>query len=171
MHDDDFNRLGAHKFVSHIAELFDHEERWALVHSWDGCGHAPIIGNLFNAWDDEDCFKTRRLACAALAAQKWFGEIGPPWARAIPLPVNIADCQKLEQDENLRLNLIGYYGFSLMMVRYDYLLHPPFADYVSGLMADKDTPDCLRADPDSKLFQELFQEFPPRPLEGLYVTC
>jgi len=160
---DDLKRLGAHKFMPHVAELFDQEERQVLLRGKDTLGHAPIIGLLFGVWDEEYISKLRRWACVACAAKKWFCEaaIIPPWARAIPLPVSIADCQKLEQDENPRPNLVGLFGSSLMMLHYDYLLHPPPVDYISGLMADPNTPDHLRTDP------ELLREFPPRPLEGL----
>jgi hypothetical protein len=126
----------------------------------DTIGHAPIIGDVFDVMNEEDCFKTRRLTCVALAAQKWFRATAPSRARAIPLPLNIADCQKLERDENLWPQLVGNYGFSLRMVEYDFQLHPSIADCCSGLMARKDTPDWLRDE---------LQEFPARPLEGLEV--
>ena len=164
--DDDLKRLGARKFEKRVAELFDREEmqvvlsnagrtRWTLP-----CGHAPIIGELFDVMDDEYISKLRRRACVALAAQEWFRETAPPWARAIPLPLSIAGCQKLEQDENLRPNLVGHYGSSLMMLDYDYKLHPSLADCCSGLRAHKDTPNYIHAE---------LQECPPRPLEGLEV--
>jgi len=144
--DDDFKRLGAHKFVSRVAELFDREEM-RVVLSYSGVryplpyGDAPIIGERFDVMNDEYISKLRRRTCVALAAQEWFHKTAPPWARAIGLPVNNRDCQKLEQDENLFLN-------------------PSLADCCSGLRAHRDTPDFLHAE---------LQEFRPRPLEGLKV--
>jgi hypothetical protein len=162
--DDDLKRLGASKFVSRVTELFDREEMRVVLSNRNPLplGHAPIIGDLFDVWDEEHISKLRRRTCLALAAQEWFGETGPPWARAISLPVNIPDCQKLEQDENLWPNLVGYYGRSLMYVGYDFQLHPSIVDCCSGLVAHKGTPDYLRA--------ELGQEFLARPLEGLEVS-
>jgi hypothetical protein len=163
--DDDFKRLGAHKFVSRVAELFDREEM-RVVLSYSGVryplpyGDAPIIGERFDVMNDEYISKLRRRTCVALAAQEWFHKTAPPWARAIGLPVNNRDCQKLEQDENLFLNLVGYYGRSLMEAGLDFLLHPSLADCCSGLRAHRDTPDFLHAE---------LQEFRPRPLEGLKV--
>ena len=161
--DDDLKRLSAHKFMPHVAELFDREEmRVVLSNRYPlPLGHAPIIGDLFNVWDEEHISKLRRRTCVALAAQEWFHKTAPPLARAISLPVNIRDCQKLEQDENLFPNLVGYYGRSLMGAGYDRLLHPSLADCCSGLRAHKDTPDYLRAE---------LQEFSPRLLEGLEVS-
>jgi len=160
--DDDLKRLSAHKFMPHVAELFDREEmRVVLSNRYPlPLGHAPIIGDLFNVWDEEHISKLRRRTCVALAAQEWFHKTAPPLARAISLPVNIRDCQKLEQDENLFPNLVGYYGRSLMGAGYDRLLHPSLADCCSGLRAHRDTPDFLHAE---------LQEFRPRPLEGLKV--
>src|SRR5262249_41373833 len=127
----------------------------------DTLGCAPITGDFFNVMDDEDCFKTRRLVCVALAAQKGFRETAPPLARAVPLPLNAADRQKLQWDENFWPRLVCNYGSSLMMVDYDYLLHPSLADCCCGLMARKDTPNDIRAE---------LREFPARPLEGLEVS-
>jgi len=163
--DDDLIRLGAHKFMSAVAEQFDREEM-RVVLEFSGktdllpYGHAPIIGEPFDVMDDEYIFKLRRFACVALAGQEWFSKTAPALARAIRLPVNISDCLKLKQDENLFPKLVGNYGSSLIMAGRDFQLHPSIADCCSGLMAHKDTPDSLRAE---------LQEFRPRPLEGLEV--
>ena len=163
--DDDLIRLGAHKFMSTVAEQFDREEM-RVVLEFSGktdplpYGHAPIIGEPFDVMDDEYIFRLRRFACVALAGQEWFSKTAPALARAIRLPVNISDCLKLKQDENLFPKLVGNYGSSLIMAGRDFQLHPSIADCCSGLMAHKDTPDYLRAE---------LQEFRPRPLEGLEV--
>jgi hypothetical protein len=60
-----------------------------------------------------------------------------------------------------RLHLVSRYALSLLMLDWDYKLHPLFDDFCRGLMAYKHTPDYLRDDPD------LQREFPPQPLAGL----
>src|SRR5262245_59652814 len=60
------------------------------------------------------CWK--RLVCKALAARKSFRETGPPWA--LELPLSMAECERLENDASHRLNLVGFYGTSLMMADY-----------------------------------------------------
>ena len=124
--DDDLIRLGAHEFMSAVAEQFDREEMRVVLSKRHPLplGHAPIIGDLFGVWDEEHIAKLRRLAGVALAFEKWFRETAPPWARTISLPLNIADCQKLAQDENLFPKLVGNYGFSVIMAGRDFLRHP-----------------------------------------------
>ena len=160
--DGDLKRLGASKFMSRVAELFDQEEmRVVLSNRYPlPLGHAPIIGDLFYVWDEEHISTLRRRTCVALAGQEWFHKTAPHWARAISLPLNIADCLKLEQDENFFPQLVGNYGSSLITAGRDFQLHPSLANCCSGLRAHKDTPDYLHVE---------LQEFLPRPLEGLEV--
>src|SRR5262245_18673805 len=152
--DDDLIRLR-----QHIGNLFE-ERELAAIYRGEKYVRTPFTDVKYYVWDEEHIAKLKRVECNAVAANKWFRETAPPWARAIGLPLSIADRQKLTQDENLRPNLVGHYGFSLMMVKYDYQLHPSIADCCSGVLAHKGCPDYLHA----KL-----QEFRPRPLEGLEV--
>ena len=57
---------------------------------------------------------------------------------------------------------MGLYADSLAAeYRWDYELHPPFAVFVSGLLAYEHAPDEIRND------RSLLQEFPPRRARGL----
>src|SRR5262245_1479443 len=67
----------------------------------------------------------------------------------------------MQRAESNRVELLGHYASSLMMLGWDYQTHPPFHVYVGGVMAYEHTPGYLRNDAD------LRHEFPPRPLEGL----
>jgi len=58
--------------------------------------------------------------------------------------------------------LLAGYSFSLENLDYNFLVHPSFVDYASGVMADDGTPERVRSDP------ELLAEFPPQPLPGLH---
>ena len=120
---------------------------------------APIIDRLYSTWDDDYIAKLKRLTRAVLAARKSFRQHGPAWAPLLPL--NFADIDKLKRDESSRVNMVGLYGSSLMMLEYDHLTHPPIVDYVCGLIAYAHTPDSFRNDP------ELVAQFPPKPLAGI----
>jgi hypothetical protein len=88
-----------------------------------------------------------------------FREHAPAWAP--PLPLNFADIERARRDESGRVNLVGHYAGSLLLLKYDYQTHPLFKDYACGLMAYPHAPDYLREDP------ELLSEFPPKLLVGI----
>jgi hypothetical protein len=150
---DDLVKLGACEFEHYVDVLFQGSRK-------RGDGYCPIIKRLYPELDNDYLVKLKRLTCAALAARKWFRQHGQP---GIILPLNFADIERAQRDEESRVNLVGLYGSSLMMLEYDYLTHPPFHDYACGVMAYKHAPHYayLRDDP------ELQQEFPPKPLAGL----
>jgi hypothetical protein len=108
-------------------------------------------------WDANFAAQMKDFVCKALAARAWFRTHGPPWAP--PLPLSTAEREALECGG--RLHLVSRYALSLLMLDWDYKLHPSFDDFCRGLMAYKHTPDYLRDDP------ELQREFPPKPLAGL----
>jgi hypothetical protein len=123
----------------------------------DTLAEIPIVGGLYIVSQDH-CILLP-VVCAALCAKAQFSRDAPAWAPCLPL--RREDCEKLENDDSNRLNLVGYYGCSLRETSWDYQTHPPFAGFASGLMAYKHTPDHLRNDP------ELQREFPPTRLKGL----
>jgi hypothetical protein len=150
---DDLMELCACEFEHYVDALFQASRK-------RGDEYCPIIKRLYPELDNDYLVKLKRLTCAALAARKWFRQHGLP---GILLPLNFADIDKLRRDESSRVNMVGLYGSSLMMLEYDYLTHPPFHDYACGVMAYKHAPHYayLREDP------ELQQEFPPKPLAGI----
>jgi hypothetical protein len=149
--------LCEHEFADLVDELFqkNRENGYEFL-------RAPIIDRLYSTWDDEYIHKLKQLIRAALAVRKAFRQRGPPWAPLLPLSLDA--CMQMGRDESSRVNLVGLYAGSLLMLEYDYKTHPPFADYARGVMAYKHAPNhynYLREDP------ELQQEFPPKPLAGI----
>jgi hypothetical protein len=90
--------------------------------------------------------------------QVWFSKHGPAALQPLPLA---KDYGAMMRGSGPRY-LLGCYGFSLEFMGYDYLTHPQFFEYARGVMAYPHTPKRVREDP------ELIEEFPPRPLPGLY---
>jgi hypothetical protein len=119
----------------------------------------PITHRLYDVNNPAQIHKFKQDIRAALAARVWFRQHGPLWAP--PLPLNYADCEKLEHDADPRIELVGHYAFSLRALVWDYKTHPLFVDFCRGLMAYARTPSYLKEDP------ELLAEFPPRPLAGI----
>ena len=115
----------------------------------------PVIGGLF--LPDSDYAPLLLPVCRALCAREQFHQDAPGWPI---LPLRWQDCKDLEDDDNPRISLVGYFGESLFGECWD-PKHPPFADFTSGLLAYEHTPDRIRND------RALQCEFPPRPLEGL----
>ena len=149
--EDDLVKLCACEFEHYVDALFQaSRER--------GDSYCPIIKRLYPELDNDYLIKLKHMTCAALAARKWFRQHGLP---GIILPLNFADIERAQRDESSRVNLVGLYASSLMMLEYDYLTHPQFHDYACGLMACEHTQDYLRNNP------ELLAEFTPRKLEGL----
>jgi hypothetical protein len=151
--EDDLVKLCACEFEHYVDALFQaSRER--------GDSYCPIIKRLYPELDNDYLIKLKHMTCAALAARKWFRQHGLP---GIILPLNFADIERAQRDESSRVNLVGLYASSLMMLEYDYLTHPQFHDYACGVMAYEHAPHYayLRDDP------ELQQEFSPKPLAGI----
>jgi len=162
MNDNDYIRLGAHKFEQDVDKLFEAEKSRVLA-----CGEEfadlPVIGGRYCVlYGEKTIAMFKRNVCLALAAKNWFKAHKPSWAPDLPL--NDAEHKKLTDDENPRLILVSDYAASLGHLQYDYLIHPSFHDYACGRMAHPHAPNYLRNDP------ELLQEFRPRPLAGLHVN-
>jgi hypothetical protein len=120
-------------------------------------GEVPVIGG----WFLPDLGHAHLLpyVCAALCAREQFRRTAPPWAPLLPL--RDEDCDELVNDDDRRLNLVGYYCSSMRHAEWDYQQHPPFAVFASGLLAYPSTPGPIRND------RELQREFPPLRLKGL----
>jgi hypothetical protein len=153
-----FARLGAHKFERHVDAEFEAARSRALARgetsfrlsyfSWQICVDSGLIAI------------HKREACLRHAARKHFGAHKPSsWCP--DLPVTVAEREKLENDEDVRFQLVNCFEMSLRCLGYDYLTHPPFHPYVCGILARPDAPDHLRTNP------QLLQEFSPQLLEGL----
>ena len=101
-------------------------------------------------------------ALRALLAREWFALNGP--ADAQPLPLWCDECQ--------RFGLLAYitrlYSRSLADRKFDVREHPPFADYVSGVLWEAEHLQgggVLPIYPDE--LPKLKKRFPPRELEGM----
>jgi hypothetical protein len=116
---------------------------------------APFIELHYAMFDDELIAELKILTCYALAAWARFHESKPSWAPDLPLSLNAGGKLKCKRD--LRVRLVGYYGISQLIAKYDES-HPAFEPFCRGLMADTRTPKKLREDP------ELRQMFPPKQL-------
>jgi hypothetical protein len=108
----------------------------------------------------------KRLARGALLAREWFASNGP--ADAQPLPLG-DDCE-LHKAGNVLEYVVILYARSLACRMYNMEEHPPFADYVSGILWEAALPHegfgHLPNWPVHELL-ELKKRFPPRKLPGM----
>jgi hypothetical protein len=160
MNDNDYARLGAHKFEQEVDKLFEAEKSRVLA-CREEYGRVPYLDYPYCVLDGEEIIAMfKRNVCLALAAKKWFEQHKPSWAPSLPL--SPAEWEKVANDDDLRFELVCDYAASLAGLQHDYLAHPSFHDYCCALLTHEHTPDYLRTDP------QLQQEFPPRKLAGLY---
>lgn len=119
--------------------------------------YAPVTRHVFVVGQDHS--KLRLLVCRALAADAKYRRDAPAgWP---PLPICREDIKAaIKADDNPWLNVVGHFGSSLRSDdwRAD---HPGLAEFASGLMSYRHTPDQIRNDP------ELRRLFPPVGLKGL----
>jgi len=155
-----FFQLCADEFAKHVDELFDREIEQALARE-PPLGHAPIIGTLFDAVDEDAIAKLKRLACAARAACIWHRKSAPPWARDLPVSDTDPLFDRQRNELTPRQQILRYFAYSLRWNDWEYEEHPVFPTYARGVMSYDFAPDELRNDPD------LIKEFPPRPLAGI----
>jgi hypothetical protein len=99
----------------------------------------------------------QRVVCALAAAWQFYQEYGPDYG--VLLPLHQKDCELLQNADDVRLNLVGYYGLSQLYACWDEQ-HPNFRIFNCGLMANDQTPAEIRND------VGLQREFPPHPLVG-----
>jgi hypothetical protein len=152
---DRFLELCAREFAAHVQRMFDNAPRIPGT----GMAEIPIVGGLLLlGMPVPDCLYER--VCMAMAAREQFHQDKPAWAPELPLHGNAIAAMK--DDDRPQMQTVGLYADSLAAeYRWDYELHPPFAVFVSGLMAYPSTPDEIRSD------HALQLEFPPCPLDGL----
>jgi len=159
MHDDvSFARLGAHKFEKHVNEQFEAARSRARARG-ETTFRVPYFS--YSIYVDSGLIAIhKREVCLRHAAHKHFGGHKPSsW---IPdLPRTVAEYERLENDDDVRFQLVNCFETSLSCLGYDYLTHPLFHPYVCGVLARPDAPDHFLTNP------QLLQEFPPRLLEGL----
>jgi hypothetical protein len=109
----------------------------------------------------------KEAARRALRAREWFKFNGP--ADAQPFPISHDEREALKGTELLR-HIVKWYARSLDSLNYDFNQHPPFADYVSGVLWEAELPVGgfvhLPNYPSEQLV-ELKKRFPPRMLKGM----
>ena len=107
----------------------------------------------------------KKAAYRALLAREWFAFTAP--RDATPLPINERDREDWKRTGRLLDYIIALYARSLSD-RYDVKEHPPFADYVSGVLWEAEHVQgggSLPIYPDE--LPKLKKRFPPRELEGM----
>ena len=124
----------------------------------------PVIGGHYvSGVDPTQAMK--ETSRRALFAREWFAQNGPPGLP--PLPLSHNEREDLKCGRGLLLYLLALYARSLDGRNFDFNEHPPFADYVSGVLWEVERgrigvlPHCP-----SEL-AEIRKRFPPRPLKGL----
>ena len=115
----------------------------------------PVVGGRF--FPSLDYAYLLPQVCRALIARERFRQDNPTMP---DMPLREEACEELENAGSPQLSAVGMFGSSMRGAYWDEG-HPPFAAYVSGLMAYKHTPDRIRMD------RSLQQEYPPRKLKGL----
>ena len=120
-----------------------------------GIAEAPIIGNLY--FEQLGHAHLLPAIFRAVRAKERFRQAAPGWPE---LPLRQEDCERLENNDDPQLAVLGLFGSSLRSEHWN-VRHPGFRAFVSGLMAYEHTPREIRNDPD------LQQQFPPRRLKGL----
>ena len=94
---------------------------------------------------------------AALAAQKWLADNGPPDLKPLPLGYNEREALKHGGIDHV----LAWFARSLDCRHYDLAAHPSFDEYARGVMASEFCPYFIKDD------ETLQKRFPPRPLEWL----
>lgn len=115
----------------------------------------PFIGDHPDYWAGQESPETRQTVVRALSAAFRFYQ---EWSAYLPL--RIKNCNELIDNDNVRFNLVGWFGRSLHCAGWDDQ-HPGFKPYCQGLMACENTPDAIRNDPGLRI------EFPACPLDGM----
>jgi hypothetical protein len=119
---------------------------------------APFVRLHYAMFDDGLIEELKILVRAALAKKMQFHLTKPSWAPDLPLSLD--EGRKLKRKRDKRVQLVGYYGISQLMARYDEA-HPYFDPFCCGLMADESTPEDLRSNFD------LQRMYPPKRIMGL----
>ena len=123
----------------------------------------PIIGGHYVSGFDP-IEEQREIAVRALLAPGWFARNGPP--DAPPLPLSCDERERLKS-RGLLNYIVVLYAQSLEGRDYDVKEHPPFSDYVSGVLWEAEYGDLgtLPNYPDE--LAELKKRYPPAMLAGI----
>jgi hypothetical protein len=129
--------------------------------------HNPVTGGSYIGGLDP-IEEQKAAASRALQARNWFAYTGP--ADAQPLPISASERGDIHlRDDYARFlfhHILELYSRSLEAQQFDFIQHPPFAAFVSGVLSDAEhdgghLPNC----PDE--LPQLRKRFPPRRLPGL----
>ena len=99
------------------------------------------------------------LDTRAKRARIWHSKHTPCWCQ--PLPIRDDEQENILCSGYFHRHLVAYYSYSLRAQGFNYLKHPSFVRYSSGLLADPDCPTDLQDN------AELMLDFPPQRLPGL----
>jgi len=109
----------------------------------------------------------KELAVRALIARDWFTRNGPP--DAPPLPLGYHEREDLKLGRGLLAYILALFARSLECRDYNLEEHPPFAEYISGVLWEAERVDGdiggLPKYPGE--LAELKKRFPPRMLAGM----
>ena len=126
----------------------------------------PVIGGGYMSGYDP-IKKMREKAVSALLAREWFARNGPP--DAPPLPLGYDERDRLKGGLGLLAYILALFARSLDGRNYNVKEHPPFADYVSGVLWEAEQVDRkiggLPNYPDE--LAKLKKRYPPAMLAGI----
>jgi hypothetical protein len=120
-----------------------------------GYSYSPELADIFPEVDSVEAQK--ELARAALLARA----LVPLPSDAPPLPVSKEEFKALEDSKDPFLYLVGRFGQSLFLNKFDFQNFPKFHDYACGATASEFAFGPI------KNSQYLRERFPPCPLVGL----
>ena len=127
----------------------------------------PVTGGTWLNGDDP-IEPQREAAHRAFLEVEWFAHNAPPDVQPLPLTQDDRDDLK-RGDRGLLFYIVALCRTSLDSPDFDLEEHPPFSDYVSGVLWEAERVDSdiggLPNYPDE--LPELKKRFPPRPLKGL----
>ena len=110
----------------------------------------------------------KEKARRALLAREWFRLHGPEDVQ--PLPVCYEQRERLMGHGILLHHILKWYARSLEGRKFDVMEHPPFADFVRGVLWEWELPVggfVARLNYPPEQLQELKRRYPPRMLKGM----
>jgi hypothetical protein len=147
-----------------VERLFKENPLWGDdVHGNPVIYRNPVTGGLYIKGIDP-IEQQKEEARRPLLAREWFRIHGP--ADAQPLPAFYTD----RTAHDLLTYVVRLYGRSLAGRDYDVSEHPPFADYVRGVLWESELPDGGFWDISGYPIEEvraLKKRYPPRMLKGM----
>jgi hypothetical protein len=102
----------------HVNAVFDAAREFPNTHDFRNTPmlKIPYLGEP-GFWAGFDTRELRQLVVAALVAREKFRKTAPVWCP--PLPLRYEDCEALQEDDDPRLNLVGFFGASLRLADFD----------------------------------------------------